>query len=295
MNRIGIDLGGTKIEGVALDDSGTELARRRVPTPRGDYGRTLAAIADLVKGLSQESESLADAIGIGTPGSIQDGRLRNANATYLNGKPLHADLERVLARPVVLRNDADCFALSEAIDGAGASHRVVFGVIIGTGVGGGVVVDGRALEGPNGVAGEWGHNPLPWPRPEELPGPSCYCGLNGCIETFLSGTGFADLAGAGSAQEVVEAARAGDAEAGAHLDAYCDRLARALATVINLLDPDAIVLGGGMSNVAELYQQTPASWARYVFSDKVRTPLLKNAHGDSSGVRGAAWLVATRS
>lgn len=291
MNRLGIDLGGTKTEGVVLDSAGGELARMRVNTPRGDYGETLRAIDGLVRDLEAEAGPVAVAIGMGTPGSIVDGRLRNSNATYLNGQPLHADLERALDRTVILRNDADCFALSESADGAGASHRVVFGVILGTGAGGGVVVDGRALDGPNGVAGEWGHNPLPWPRPDEQPGPACYCGLTGCIETFLSGTGFAELAGAASAQEVVEAARQGDAGAIAHLDDYCDRLARGLATVINLLDPDAIVLGGGMSNVAELYQKVPLRWDRYVFSDKVKTPLLKNAHGDSSGVRGAAWLV----
>ncbi|MGI8517704.1 MAG: ROK family protein [Acidimicrobiia bacterium] len=291
MNRIGIDLGGTKIEGVVLDPQGTEPARLRIDTPRGDYDATLEAIGKLVTDLEGKGEPVAEPIGIGTPGSISSGTLRNSNAVYLNGKPLHADLERALGREVILRNDADCFALSEAADGAGASYRVVFGVIIGTGVGGGVVVDRRALDGPNGVAGEWGHNPLPWPRPEELPGPSCYCGLHGCIETFLSGTGFAALAGAGSAKEVVEASRRGDSEASAHLADYSDRLARGLATIINVLDPDAIVLGGGMSNVEEIYTQTPSRWDRYVFSDRVQTPLLKNRHGDSSGVRGAAWLV----
>ncbi|MBA3360406.1 MAG: ROK family protein [Acidimicrobiia bacterium] len=291
MNRIGIDLGGTKIEGVVLDPLGAEPARLRIETPRGDYEATLRAIGKLVTDLEGKAGPVAAAIGIGTPGSISGGTLRNSNAVYLNGKPLHADLERALGREVVLRNDADCFALSEAADGAGASYRVIFGVIIGTGVGGGVVVDRRALDGPNGVAGEWGHNPLPWPRPDELPGPSCYCGLHGCIETFLSGTGFASLSGAASAKEVVEASRRDDPEASAHLADYCDRLARGLATIINVLDPDAIVLGGGMSNVDEIYTQTPSRWDRYVFSERVQTPLLKNRHGDSSGVRGAAWLV----
>lgn len=291
MNRVGVDLGGTKTEAVVLSPTGAELSRQRVPTPRGDYAATLATIGRLVEQVAAAAEPVAEAIGIGTPGSVKHGRLRNSNATYLNGKPLQADLERVLGRPVIMRNDADCFTLSEAADGAALGQRVVFGVIIGTGVGGGVVVNGSALDGPNGIAGEWGHNPLPWPRPDELPGPPCYCGLAGCIETFLSGTGFASLAGAASGQVVVEAARAGDMVAQGHIDTYCDRLARALATVINIVDPDAIVLGGGMSNLADLYAQVPARWARYVFSAEVETPLLPNHHGDSSGVRGAAWLV----
>lgn len=234
------------------------------------------------------------AIGIGTPGAIDPatGLLKNSNSVALNGRPFNVDLEKTLGRRVIMRNDADCFALSEARDGAAAGAAVVFGVIIGTGVGGGVVVEGKALSGPNAIAGEWGHNPLPWPRDDERPGPECYCGLRGCIETFLSGPGFAALSGATSAVELVGAARQGDAAASAQLDLYCDRLARSLATIINVLDPDAIVLGGGMSNTDEIYERVPALWDRYAFTPNVATRLLKNLHGDSSGVRGAAWLVA---
>lgn len=294
MNRIGVDVGGTKIEGVGLTPEGEEISRIRVATPRGDYHGIVAAIAGLVAEVESASAPTFEAVGIGGPGAIDPGTdlLKNSNSTALNGMPFARDLEAALGRPVVLRNDADCFALSEARDGAGAGARVVFGVIIGTGVGGGVVVDGTALSGPNAIAGEWGHNPLPWPTEDERPGPDCYCGLKGCIETFLSGPGFASVSGGRSAPEIVRAARNGELEASRYLDRYTDRLARSLATVINLLDPDVIVLGGGMSNVEELYQQVPERWAAYTFTPQVGTRLVKNRHGDSSGVRGAAWLIS---
>ena len=297
MNRIGIDLGGTKIEAVALAMDGTELGRRRVGTPSGDYDATIEAI----RGLVEEIESLASptfqAVGVGTPGALSPttGLMKNSNSPALNDRALPIDLTAALNRPVVLRNDADCFTLSEARDGAGAGFRTVFGVILGTGVGGGAVVNGAALVGPNAISGEWGHNPLPWPRPDELPGDLCYCGKRGCIETFLSGPGFAanDQSNRGrrSAPEIVEAARAGERRAVRSFDLYVDRLARSLATVVNMLDPDVIVLGGGMSNVGEIYDRVPNCWGRYVFSDAVLTKLVKNRWGDSSGVRGAAWLV----
>jgi fructokinase len=270
-----------------------------VPTPHADYPATIEAIRTLVADVEAAGGPAHQTIGIGTPGAIgrTTGVIKNSNSPALNGRPLARDLENALARPVILRNDADCFTLSEAKDGAAAGARTVFGVIIGTGVGGGIVVDGRLLDGPNSIAGEWGHNPLPWPRPDELPGPQCYCGLRGCIETFLSGPGFAlsdqSRRGRRSAPEIVEAARAGQSRAVQSLRAYVDRLARSLATVINLIDPDVIVLGGGMSNVDELYEQVPGRWAEYVFSDTVATELRPNRHGDSSGVRGAAWLVGT--
>ncbi|HJR87841.1 MAG TPA: ROK family protein [Acidimicrobiia bacterium] len=293
MNRIGIDVGGTKIEGVILTDAGAERGRLRVATPQGDYEATVDRISGLVDQLEAAHGRTPGAIGIGTPGAIDPstGLLKNSNSVALNGRPFDLDLEKALGRPVILRNDADCFALSEARDGAAAGAAVVFGVIIGTGVGGGVVVGGRALSGPNAIAGEWGHNPLPWPRDDERPGPECYCGLTGCIETFLSGPGFAAPSGARAATDVISAARQGDSAAAAQLDLYCDRLARSLATIINVLDPDAIVLGGGMSNTDEIYQRVPDLWARYAFTPTVATRLLKNRHGDSSGVRGAAWLV----
>jgi fructokinase len=297
--RIGIDLGGTKIEVVALDPSGGERFRHRMPTPQGDYEGTLDAIAGLVR---ETERSLAVAqgactIGIGTPGSLSavTGMLRNSNSVCLNGRPFKRDLEARIGREIRISNDANCFAVSEAQDGAAAGARVVFGVILGTGVGGGIVVDGTPLYGRNGIAGEWGHNPLPWPRDDERPGAACYCGRHGCIETFLSGPGFErdhlarsgrDL---GTAQIVAEAA-AGDATAQASLDRYEDRLARSLAHVINLLDPDVIVLGGGMSNTASLYASIPGRWGAWIFSDRVDTKLVRNAHGDSSGVRGAARL-----
>ena len=299
MNRIGIDLGGSKIEGVALTPEGSELGRRRISTPSGDYRGTINAIWDLVKSVEQLGQPTEPTIGIGTPGAISPatGLIKNSNSPALNGQPLREDLAEALGRPVILRNDADCFALSEAKDGAGAGAGILFGAILGTGVGGGVVVDGRILIGPNAIGGEWGHNPLPWPRPDELPGPRCYCGLRGCIETFLSGPGFAALdqgrRGRRSAPEIVEAARNGQTKAMQSLTAYVDRLARSLATVINMIDPDVVVLGGGMSNVDELYEQVPMRWGEYVFSDTVVTRLLPNKHGDSSGVRGAAWLVGS--
>jgi fructokinase len=297
--RIGIDLGGTKIEGVALDPDGGQLARMRVPTPQGDYEGILAAVADLVERVGMGLD-VAETVGVGTPGAISpfDGEMKNSNSTVLNGRPFDVDLQRILGRPMVMRNDADCFALSEAIDGAAAGAEVVFGVILGTGVGGGVVVDGKVRTGPNRTAGEWGHNPLPWPTAEELEGPPCYCGKTGCIETWLAGPGLAAddqrVNGAErSAPDVVEAARAGERGARASVERYIDRLARALATVINILDPEVVVLGGGMSNVDELYDGVRSQWARFVFGGEAATRLLPNRHGDSSGVRGAAMLVST--
>jgi fructokinase len=296
MLRLGIDLGGTKIEIIALDESGRELLRRRVSTPRGDYGGTLDAIAGLVSEAERDLGARGS-VGIGTPGAISPatGLLRNSNSTWLNGKPLLHDLMRRLDREVRIENDANCFALSEATDGAGTGHRVVFGVILGTGVGGGIVADGRVLSGPNRIAGEWGHNPLPWPQDDERPGPACYCGRRGCIETFLSGPGMQqDLGRSGAAlpscEEIVAKAQAGDVACEAALVRYEQRLGRALAHVINVLDPDAIVLGGGMSNVSRWYETIPRLWGKWVFSDGVNTLLLRNVHGDSSGVRGAAWL-----
>lgn len=293
--RIGIDLGGTKIEAIALDADGRERFRRRVPTPRGSYDATLEAIAALVAD-AERATAPGASVGLGIPGAISPatGLIKNANSTWLNGRSLKEDLERRLARSVRLANDANCFALSEAVDGAGAGARVVFGVIIGTGTGGGIVVDGRVLVGANAVAGEWGHNPLPWPHDEERPGPSCYCGRSGCIETFLSGPGFSrDDAPDGhtrAPEEIAAAAAAGEPRAIASLDRYTSRMARALASVINVLDPDVIVLGGGLSNIAALYEQVPSRWGAWVFSDRVATKLLPARHGDASGVRGAAWL-----
>jgi fructokinase len=281
--RIGVDLGGTKIEAIALEGS-REVLRRRVATPRGDYSATIAAVASLVSELGEGT------VGLGIPGALSrvTGLVKNANSTWLIGKPLKQDLEEALQREVRLENDANCFALSEATDGAGKGAEVVFGVILGTGVGGGIVVHGKVLTGPNAIAGEWGHNPLPAPTSQDLPLPACYCGRAGCIETYLSGPGLArDYEQATgkrlSAEEIVSF---GD-EALARYEA---RLARALASVINVLDPDVIVLGGGMSNVARLYTEVPRLWSKHVFSDHVATRLVRNAHGDSSGVRGAAWL-----
>jgi len=294
--RIGVDLGGTKIEAIGLADDGQVLVRRRLPTPAGSYEGTLEVVAKLVQAIEAEFGASAS-VGVGMPGALSpaSGLIKNANSTWLLDRPLDRDLQRALGRPVRLANDANCFALSEATDGAAAGAEIVFGVIIGTGTGGGVVVRGQVLTGLNGVAGEWGHNPLPWPRPEELPGPPCYCGLRGCIETFLSGPGlsrdFRDTCGESlGAPSIVERAEGGDPVAGAVLSRYEDRLARGLAHVINMLDPDVIVLGGGMSNVSRLYQGVPRRWSEYVFSDRVDTRLVPPAHGDSSGVRGAAWL-----
>ena len=294
--RIGIDLGGTKIEIIALGDGGEVLARRRVATPQGDYPATLAAVAGLVAAVEDELGQRGS-VGVGMPGALsrRTGLVKNANSTCLIGKPLQGDLENLLGRPVRLANDANCFALSEAADGAAAGADVVFGVIIGTGVGGGIVVGGRVLEGPNAIAGEWGHNPLPLPAGADLPLPACYCGRAGCVETYLSGPGLAAdhlrMAGAAlSPAEIVAAAAAGEADCTATLARYADRLARALAGVINLLDPDVIVLGGGLSNIDALYDEVPSRWLPHVFSDAVSTRLVRAAHGDSSGVRGAAWL-----
>jgi fructokinase len=274
--RIGIDLGGTKIEGIALDDAGRELVRRRVPTPQGDYGGTVAAVASLVLAIESETGQQGT-VGVGIPGALSrvSGLVKNANSTWLIGQPLQRHLEAALGREVRLANDANCFALSEAVDGAGQGARVVFGVILGTGVGGGIVVDGQVLVGPNAIAGEWGHNPLPLPGAEDLPLRPCYCGRDGCIETYLCGPALARDGGAGDEAAIAR---------------YEARLARALAGVINLLDPDVIVLGGGVSNVARLYENVPRLWGAHVFSDQVATRLLPPAHGDSSGVRGAAWL-----
>jgi fructokinase len=293
--RIGIDLGGTKIEGVALDDGGAEKARRRVTAPRHDYHATLRAIVELVQGIEREVAASAS-IGVGIPGTISSktGVVKNANSTWLNGRPLREDLHAALGRDARFANDANCFALSEAVDGAGVGCRVVFGVILGTGTGGGITVAGTVLEGANGIAGEWGHNAMPWPKPEEWPGPECYCGRSGCIECFLSGPGLAlDYASADASVDAAEIARradGGEAHARACLDRYEERLARALASVINVLDPDMIVLGGGLSNIDRLYEHVPRLWHRHVFSDTLDTRLTKARHGDSSGVRGAAWL-----
>ncbi|PWV64404.1 ROK family protein [Plasticicumulans acidivorans] len=296
--RIGVDLGGTKIELLMLDPLGREQWRRRVATPQGDYGATLAAIRRLVDD-AESALGLRASVGVGTPGapSPLNGRMRNCNSTWLNGERLQDDLEAVLARPVHIANDANCFALSEAIDGAAAGARCVFGVILGTGVGGGIVVHGQPLSGCNAIAGEWGHNPLPWPQDEERPGPACYCGRHGCIETWLSGPGFAaDHVRHGGlereAHAIARRAAQGSVDCLVSLERYCERLARALAHVINLLDPEVIVLGGGLSNIEALYTEVPRYWKRWVFSDIVRTRLLPPKHGDSSGVRGAAWLWA---
>lgn len=296
--RIGIDLGGTKIEGVALDGDGGVVARRRIETPRGEYRGILNAIAGLVRQLEAEAGGTAT-VGIGTPGALSPatGLLRNSNSTELNGHPVKADLEALLAREVRIENDANCFALSEATDGAAADAAVVFGAIIGTGTGAGIVVNGRVLTGINAIGGEWGHNPLPWPREDELPGASCYCTRSGCIETFISGPGlsrdYAGLTGRpATAQDVVARAAQGEGQAETALRRYEDRMARSLAHVINILDPHVIVLGGGMSNVARLYESVPALWSQYIFSDVVNTRLVPPLHGDASGVRGAAWLWA---
>ena len=300
--QIGIDLGGTKIEGIGLDADALVAVRRRLATPRDDYAGTLEAIARLVAEI--EGEAGRDgSVGIGIPGVVSraTGLVKNANSTWLNGRPLGTDLERRLARPVRIANDANCFTLSEAIDGAGRGFESVFGVILGTGVGGGIAIRQRIHEGPNQVAGEWGHNPLPWMTDEErASAPSCYCGKVGCVETFLSGPGLerdaARVSGVPrTSHDIVRAAAAGEPDATRTLERYHDRLARALATVINTLDPDAIVLGGGMSNLPDLPSGVTAALSQYVFSDAVLTRVVMNLHGDSSGVRGAAWLWPSRS
>ncbi len=293
---IGVDLGGTKIEVIALANDGAVLWQKRLATPQGDYQGTLQAITGLVTELEAHCGHGAT-VGVGTPGSIspRSGMMRNSNSECLNGQALQRDLEQRLQRPVRLANDANCFALSEAHDGAGQGMPVVFGVILGTGTGAGIVVNGRLLVGCNGVAGEWGHNPLPWPEANECPGPLCYCGKCGCIETYLSGPGLgADhrlhTGNECRAQDIVAGARAGNPECQASLCRYWERLAKSLAHVINILDPNVIVLGGGMSNITEIYHEVPRRWARYIFSDSVQTLLLPAAFGDASGVRGAAWL-----
>ncbi len=296
--RIGIDLGGTKIAGVALANSGLELARRRVPTPR-NYRETVDAIADIVEELERVTDmgDRVASVGIGIPGvaAPHTGLVKNANAVWLIGQPLGQDLEQRLNRPVRLANDANCFALSEAADGAAAKAPVVFGVILGTGVGAGIVVNGEVLVGANLIAGEWGHNPLPWPMDDERPGPPCYCGKDGCIESWLSGPAFEDDHARRSgttlaARGIIDAAERGEPHAIESLTRYHDRLARALASIINVLDPHVIVLGGGMSNTPELAQATSAILPKWVFSDAVNTRIVHNVHGDASGVRGAAWL-----
>lgn len=336
--RIGIDLGGTKTEIICLNDAnGKELYRQRVPTPQNDYTATLKNMAAMVE-TAEKTLGQTGTVGVAIPGTVSSvtGLVKNANSTWLNGNPLDKDLEKLLHRPVKVENDANCFAVSEATDGAAAGHRVVFGVIIGTGCGAGVVVDGKSLVGINGIGGEWGHNPLPFPRavavdsakmlhhfdrgencdsiinktyakkprPEyfsddwswnEFPGEQCYCGKRGCIETWISGTGFkkdyARVTGENiSTHDIIANAEKGDAKAVAALDRYIDRLARCLSGVINVLDPDIIVLGGGMSNIQKLYSETPKAWEKYVFSDTCHTKISAPRHGDSSGVRGAAWL-----
>lgn len=294
--RVGIDLGGTKIEGIALADDGVELYRERIATPRNDYEATVTAICTLVRDIEQHTRQQGS-VGVGIPGTISpaSGLVKNANSTWLIGKPLKEDLEQRLQREVRVSNDANCFVVSEATDGAAKAARIVFGVIIGTGTGGGIAIDRRPLTGINAIGGEWGHNPLPWPDDAERPGPPCYCGQFGCIETFLSGPGFArDFQQAGgraeSAQQIIQLAESGESLAIETLERYENRMARALASVINILDPDLIVLGGGMSNIHRLYRNVPRIWQQYVFSDHVATQLVPPAHGDSSGVRGAAWL-----
>ena len=299
MIRIGIDLGGTKIEAIALDDAGRELARRRIAAPSHDYAQTIDAVRGLVDALEGELGARGR-VGIGTPGAISavTGRIKNANSTQLNDRPLAEDLARALGREVRVDNDANCFALSEASDGAGAGRRLVFGVILGTGVGGGIVHDGRVWLGPNAIAGEWGHNEMPSRTEPGLPDTRCYCGRRRCIETFVSGPGLAadhrrsapDASASLDAAAIAALARAGDADARATMARFYERLAGALATVINVLDPDVVVLGGGLSNIEPLCDEVRARLPAHVFSDAVATPVVRNRHGDSSGVRGAAWL-----
>jgi fructokinase len=295
--RIGIDLGGTKIEGIAIDGDGRERVRRRIVSPRGDYRNTLDAVAGLVREIERQIDATGT-VGVGIPGTISPatGVIKNSNSTWLNGKPLADDLSSLLDRPIRFANDANCFALSEATDGAAAGAHVVFGVIVGTGTGGGVVIDRHVLVGANAIGGEWGHNPLPAAHgADESPGPDCYCGRSGCIETFLSGPALARDFTAhaweeSTAEDVARRAAAGDVLAQDAMTRYEERMARALGSVINLLDPEVIVLGGGLSNIDRLYTNVPRLWSRYVFSDRVDTQLVRATHGDASGVRGAAWL-----
>jgi fructokinase len=294
--RIGIDLGGTKIEALALSSDGWELERIRIATPREDYRGTLEAIKSLVDRLERQLGE-SGTVGVGIPGTVvrSTGLVKNANSTWLNGMPLEQDLSQQLGRPVRCANDANCLAVSEASDGSGAGHQVVFAAILGTGCGGGLTIGARVHEGRNGVAGEWGHNSLPWPREDELPGPPCYCGKRGCLETWISGTGlgldYARQTGKSmTGKEVTEAAEAGDAIAESALRRLEDRIARGLASVVHLLDPDIIVLGGGLSRLRCLYQNVPSLLERYSFGGGVDTPIVPAMHGDSSGVRGAAWL-----
>ncbi|MGE5472190.1 MAG: ROK family protein [Bacteroidota bacterium] len=294
--RIGIDLGGTKIEIIALADDGGELLRRRIPTPQGDYSATLSAVATLVNNAEQDLGQRAS-VGIGIPGaeSLAGGLIKNANSTCLIGQPLRQDLQTLLCRELRLANDANCFALSEAVDGSGSGAEIVFGAILGTGVGGGIVVNGRVLSGANAIAGEWGHNPLPVASDDPAPAPACYCGRRGCVEAWLSGPALAGdhLTSTGqalTAEEIDRRASAGDPDCDATLQRYEARLGRALAGIINILDPQVIVLGGGLSKIQRLYRNLPACWAPHVFSDSVCTRIRPPTHGDSSGVRGAAWL-----
>jgi fructokinase len=294
--RIGIDLGGTKIEALAINGEGVELARHRIDTPRNDYNATINALVGLVR-LLEEKTGRVGTVGAGIPGSISNktGLVKNANSTWLNGRPLNRDFEAALGREVRIANDANCLAVSEATDGAAAGKGVVFGVILGTGCGGGVAVNGHVHNGPNGVAGEWGHNPLPWQRPEENPGPACYCGKYGCMEMWVSGTGVAldykqSTGKQKTTREIIEDFEAGDATAAAVVERFEDRLARGLANVINILDPDVLVLGGGLSRAKHLYESIPGRLSAYVFGGEADTPVLQAKYGDSSGVRGAAWL-----
>ena len=298
MIRIGVDLGGTKIEALAIDAAGLELVRRRIASPAHDYARIVGAIRDLVTGLESDLGERAQ-VGVGIPGTVSlvTGLIKNANSTQLNGRPLIADLSHALGREVRTENDANCFALSEATDGAGAGQRIVFGVILGTGVGGGLVIDGQLWRGVNAIAGEWGHNELPARSDESLPETLCWCGRRRCLETYLSGPALAadhareaHAAPRLDAPQIAQRARQGDAQAQATMDRYCRRLAAALATVINVVDPDIIVLGGGLSGIDALYSEVTQHMTRHVFSDRCTTPVVRNRHGDSSGVRGAAWL-----
>lgn len=291
--RFGLDLGGTKIEAIVLDDAGESIWRTRCPTPVADYQAILRTISDLVA-QAEQRVGRAVSVGVGMPGSLSPVTrlVRNSNTLCLNGQAIQSDLESLLDRPIRLANDANCFALSEATDGAGQGAQCVFGVILGTGCGGGWVVNGQVWNGLNSIAGEWGHNPLPWPRPEEWPGPDCYCGRKGCTELWISGSGFARDHCAVTGEDLTAEEIMTRASGLASFERLCDRLARALAAVINAVDPEIIVLGGGLSNIDALYEKVPTLWKNYIFSDVIETRLVQNHHGDASGVRGAAWLWA---